>query len=97
MANSSSKPCKISDHDRNTRELQEVKSKLIMVQDHTHEVTKNYHWKKKLGAEAMWDAATETGDIACAVLVLSTKTKDLSHAAIQLSKSPHFNPNHVQQ
>jgi hypothetical protein len=40
----------------------------------------------------MWDVCTETGEIASAVLVPSTKTIHLSHAAIRLSKRETFNP-----
>ena len=43
-------PWGVSDHDRHTRETQAVKCSLIFAQDHTHEVTKNYFQKKKLGA-----------------------------------------------
>jgi hypothetical protein len=82
----------ISDHDRHTREIQGVKCSVVMAQDHTHEVTKNYIQKKQLGMDALWDVATETGEIACAVLVPSTKTSDFSHAAKQLSMRPSFNP-----
>jgi len=45
-----------------------------------------------MGAEALWDVATETGEIATAVLVPSTATKDLSHAAMSLSKRSGFTP-----
>ena len=82
----------ISDHDRHTREIQGVKCGLVFAQDHTHEVTKNYLNKKKLGIDGLWDVATETGEIACAVLVPSTKTSDFSHAAKQLTLRNHFNP-----
>lgn len=40
----------------------------------------------------MWDATTETGEIAVAVLVPSTKTSDLTHAATRLSCRGNFNP-----
>jgi hypothetical protein len=72
--------------------MQGVKCNLIFAQDHTHEVTKNYIQKKKLGIGGLWDVATETGEIACAVLVPSTKTSDFSHAATQLAKRSTFNP-----
>ena len=48
--------------------------------------------KKELGVEGLWDVATETGEIACAVLVPSSKTSDFSHAAKQLSLRENFNP-----
>jgi len=88
----SNNPWGISDHDRHTREIQGVRCNLVFAQDHTHEVTKNYLYKKKLGIDGLWDVATETGEIACAVLVPSTKTSDFSHAAKQLSLRDHFNP-----
>jgi hypothetical protein len=59
---------------------------------HTHEVTKNYFHRCKLGAHALWDVATDTGEVATAVLVPSMKTSDYSHAAIQLSQRSNFNP-----
>ena len=91
-SNSSNNPWGISDHDRHTREIQGVKCNAIFAQDHTHQVAKNYVRKKELGVEALWDVATETGEIACAVLVPSTKTSDFSHAAKQLSLRESFNP-----
>ena len=84
-------PWGISDHDRNTREIQSVKCNHgIMAQDHTFEVVKNY--QKRLGAKALWDVATSTGEIACAVLVESTKAKHFSHAARALLSRQCFTP-----
>jgi hypothetical protein len=91
-SSTSDNPWCISDHDRHTREIQAVKCHSIFAQDHTHEVTKNYFAKKKLGAEALWDVSTETGEIASAVLVPSTKTAHFSHAANRLSKREDFSP-----
>jgi len=85
-------PWLLSDHDRHTREIQSVGSNLIFAQDHTHEVTKNYFQKKRLGANALWDAGTDTGEIACAVLVPSTKTRHFAHAAQQLANRGNFSP-----
>ena len=45
-----------------------------------------------MGANALWDVATETGEIACAVLVPSTKTRHFSHAARQLANRSTFLP-----
>lgn len=89
---SSCNPWQLSDHSRNEREIQGVGTDLIFVHDHTHEVTKNYFHRKKMGANALWDAGTETGEIATAVLVESTKTSDHSHAAMSLSRRANFNP-----
>lgn len=89
-AASSKNPWCISDNNRNTREIQSVKCNGIFAQDHTFEVIKNY--QKRLGAKAAWDVATETGEIASAVLVSSSKTEDFAHAAQQLMKRPTFNP-----
>jgi len=85
-------PWQISDHDRHTREIQSVGCRLTFAQDHTHEVSKNYFQKKRMGAVALWDLATETGEIASAVVVPSTKTIHLAHAAAQLSRRGGFNP-----
>ena len=81
----------ISDYLRWMREIQSVKCDGgLFAQDHTFEVLKNYNNKK--GAVALWDVATDTGETASAVLVRSTKTRDFSHAAEQLSRREHFNP-----
>jgi len=85
-------PCLMSDQDQHTREIQSVGSALIFAQDCTHEVTKNFFQKKRSGANALWDAGTDTGEIACAVLVPSTKTQDFAHAAQQLSNRSNFKP-----
>jgi len=85
-------PWRISDHDRHTREIQSVKCGLIFAQDHTHEVTKNYFQKKKLGSTALWDVSTETGEIASAVLVPTTKTIHFAHAAAALTRREAFSP-----
>jgi len=85
----------LSDHDRHTRELQAVQCSRLYAEDHTHEMTKNYFRRRQIGAVALWDVATETGEIATAVLVPSTKTKDLSHAAMSLSRRHTFNPKAV--
>ena len=91
-ASSKNTPWKLSDHDRHTREIQSVGCSLIFAQDHTHEVTKNYFEKKSLGAVALWDCANENGEIACAALVQSTKTKDFAHAAGGLARRLTFKP-----
>jgi hypothetical protein len=62
----------------------------VFAQDHTFKIVKNY--PNSFGAKACWDVATSTGEIASAVLVPTTKTIHLSHAAIQLSKRKAFNP-----
>jgi len=90
-ASSSQKnPWCVSDHDRHVREIQSVQCTEIFAQDHAFQVTKNY--QKKLGAVAAWDAATDTGEIACAVLVRATTTEAFAHAAQQLMRRPNFKP-----
>jgi len=81
---------RVSDHDRHTREMQAVTCSVSMAQDHTFDVLHNY--QKKLGATALWDVATETGEIASAVLVPTTKTTHFAHAAQQLARRPKFHP-----
>jgi len=84
-------PWGICDYMRWTREIQSVKCEGGMfAQDHTFDVLKNCYNKK--GAMALWDVATDTGEIVSAVLVYSVKTKDYAHAAEQLSRRQHFNP-----
>lgn len=83
---------RISDHERHTREIQGVGCRLSCAEDHTHEVTKNYFGRTRIGAMALWDMGTDTGEIASAVLVPTTKTSDLSHAAIQVTRRSNFKP-----
>jgi hypothetical protein len=84
-------PWGISDKERHTREMQSVSCENgIFCQDHTFQAVRNY--RKSLGAVAIWDVATSTGEIAAAVLVPSTKTKTFSHAAKQLSRRASFTP-----
>jgi hypothetical protein len=90
---SNQNPWRLSDNDRHTREIQGVKCGepgAVFAQDHTFEIVRNY--PKSLGAKACWDAATSTGEIACAVLVPTTKTIHLSHAAMQLARREGFSP-----
>jgi len=88
--NNSNAPWKISDHDRHTREMQGVSCSLTMAQDHTFDVLHNC--QKKLGASALWDVATETGEIAAAALAPTTKTMHFAHAAQSLTRHPNFKP-----
>ena len=80
----------VSDKDRCIREIQSVTTSSMFAQDHTMEVAKNY--KKSLGIKAVWDSATETGEIASAVCVEDTKTKSFAHAAECLARRKGFNP-----
>ena len=73
-----------------TREIQCVGCKLAFAQNHTMEVTRNY--QHSLGAFVAWDCANENGEIACVVLVRSTKTRDLAHAAKALARRTNFKP-----
>ena len=79
---SNNNPWGVSDHVRHTREMHGVGSKLCCAEDHAHEVTKNCHGRTRLGATALWDIGTETGEIAAAVLVRATKTTDLSNTQL---------------
>ena len=54
------------------------------------EVTKNY--RRSMGAFAVWDVATETGEIASAVVVGTTKAIDFAHAAESLTRRSNFKP-----
>lgn len=80
----------VSEKERHIREIQMVKCSKKFAQDHTFEVVKNYI--KPTGAKALWDASTETGEVASAVLVKDTSTAEFAHAAEQLTRRPHFNP-----
>ena len=84
-------PWNTSDKECHTREIQSVGCRLTFAQDHTFDVLKNY-MPKKIGATTLWDCATETGEIALAVLVPTTKTKHFAHAAKRLADRSHFNP-----
>jgi len=91
-ASNNNNPWGISDHDRHTQEIQGVGCEVSCAVDHKHEVTKNHCRKQQIGADALWDVGNDTGQIACAVLVPSTGTTDLSHAAMQVSKRKNFEP-----
>jgi len=81
----------VSDYDQHARELQSVKCNGgIFAQDHTFAVIKNY--QNILGATAVWDVATDTGEIATAVCVPTTQTIHFSHAAKALQKRCGFDP-----
>ena len=74
----------ISNKNRNTHEIQGVGCKGgNMAQDHTFQMVKNY--PSKIKAKAAWGVATETGEIASAVLVKNTKTENFAHVAEQLA------------
>jgi hypothetical protein len=80
----------ISEVIRHTREIQSVSFSLTCAQDHTIEMTKNY--QSTVGAKACWTCCSETGEIACAVLVRTTKASQFSHAAEQLARRKLFRP-----
>lgn len=80
----------ISDFERSNREIQSVECKTIMSQDHTMDIVKNY--PRSLGAKAVWDVSTETGEIATLVAVSSTAASQYAHAAESLARREHFNP-----
>jgi len=90
----SNTPWGIRDHDRHIREIQGVSCQSSFAQDHTHEVSKNYFQRKRIGsgANALWDVTTETGEIASAALVPSTKTMHFAHAAMSLTRRESFKP-----
>lgn len=79
----------VSEKMRHTREIQSVSCFSIVSQDHTMEPCCNYRAKD---AKAIWDSSTETGEIACAVLVPTTKARDYAHAAECLVRRPNFRP-----
>ena len=85
-------PWGISDCSRHTREIQGVGCRLSCAEDHTHEVTKNHFRRTRIGAVALWDIGTDTGETASAAIVPTTRTSDLSHAATQVSRRKNFNP-----
>jgi len=84
---SKSNPWRISDYERNTREIQSVKCQGVFCQDHTFELIKNY---RKIGATAAWTCGTSTGEIAAVALAPTTKTEDFAHAAKQLTTRKEF-------
>ena len=82
-----------SDHERSRREIQSVSTTSIVVQDHTCEVTKNYRDLRSMGnTKFCWTCATETGEIAAAVMVPSSSVIHISHAAMSLRRRPGFVP-----
>ena len=80
----------VSDYMRHVREIQSVVTTSTIAQDHTCEVAKNY--QRKVGAHAVWDVMTETGEVACAVLVDGTSVARIAHAAEALTRRPGFSP-----
>ena len=89
-ASSEWQPWMVSDNERNTREIQGVRCQHMFAHDHTHQVVKNY--PRRLNAAAMWTMATETGEIACAVLVHDTSALEFAHAAEQVLRRTGFCP-----
>jgi hypothetical protein len=89
-ANSDWNPWQLSDKERNKCEKQGVKCNAVFAQDHTFAVVANY--KGISGTTALWDVATETGEIATAVLVPTTKTRDYACAAERWIQRTHSTP-----
>jgi hypothetical protein len=83
-------PGGVSEYHRHTREIQGVGSSLTCAQDHTMDVTKNY--LGNVGAKACWTCCSETGEIACAVLVPNTSAGQYAHAAEQVARRSNFRP-----
>jgi len=82
---SKTNPWRLSDYERNTREIQSVTcSSGIFAQDHAFEPIKNY--QKQVGATAAWTSGTGTGETAAVALVPLTKTEDFAHASKQLTQ-----------
>ena len=65
-------------------------NKFIAV-DHTMEAVKTYDKKQLKRAKAIFDVATETGEVALAVLVPNTQVKRIAHAVEQMTRRPSFN------
>ena len=61
---------------------------LAAAQDHTADIMKNY--LRKLGGRYIWDVMVETGEAAVAVLVSTTKAKEIVHVAEHLACRPNF-------
>jgi len=86
-------PYGVTDVDRATREIQSVGTDKCCAVDHTMETVRNYRKSRDIkGAFAIWTCATETGEIASAVMVPTTKVADCAHAALQMAHRPNFNP-----
>ena len=80
----------VSDHDRHTLEMQMVICLAIFAQDHTFQVVKNF--PSNLGAYAVWTVSVGSGEIACAILVASTRVADFAHAAECLARRQNWRP-----
>ena len=88
-------PYGYSDDSRHTREIQSVGSLpsdmvTMVAVDHTVEATKNY--QSRGGATHIWTCAIQTGEIAAACLVESSKSLEIAHAAECLARRPYFKP-----
>ena len=89
--NSTATPWQYSENERHTREIQSIKCDNAMAFDHTHQVVKNYRGIKRK-AKACFTLSNELGQIACVVLVPSTKAKDYAHAATLVIRRKGWRP-----
>ena len=78
----------ISNGEQFTCEMQSVRTTLTAAQDHMADDAKNY--PRKLGGRYIWDVMVETGEVAAAVLVSTTKAKEIAHTTEQLAQRPNF-------
>ena len=88
-------PYGYSDNDRHKREIQSVGSLpgdvvTMTAVDHTVEATKNY--QSRGGATHIWTCAIQTGEVASAVMVNSSSSKEIAHAAECLARRPYYKP-----
>jgi len=75
----------IIDHDRHGRETMGVGTQSLFTHDHTHQVLKNYHQWRQMGASGVWTVGMVGGEVASACLVPNQSIAAHSHAAMQLS------------
>jgi hypothetical protein len=84
--------CKISDKERNTREIQGVGSHVSTVIDHTFSAVKNY--VSSLGTYVITMQGTDKGYLSSAVCVDSTAMSNFAHAFEQTAKYAQTHRHH---
>ena len=83
-------PSEISEHDRNTRDLQSWGCEHSTVSDHTFAVCKNY--PNSTGAKACCTQGADIGYVTSVTLVESTSMSQAAHALEQCARCPNYRP-----
>jgi hypothetical protein len=82
----------VSDYDRHRREIQSVVCDTSISVDHTFQALKNYPRSIRDKTEALFGISTETGEVACAVVVRTTAIQEAAHAVEQFLRREKVSP-----